>query len=51
MLVFVVLLDLCDFYDGKALLKQHLKEVLRLEGVSDPTGELLQDAVATCGGA
>ena len=41
----------CDLRDGKALLKQHLKEVLRLEGVSDPRGTLLQDAVATCGGA
>ncbi|CAN0384693.1 unnamed protein product, partial [Ectocarpus fasciculatus] len=33
------------------LLRQHLKGVLALEGVSDPKGTLVQSAITTCAGA
>ena len=33
-----------------ALLRQHLRGVLALEGVSDPRGALVESAVTTCSG-
>lgn len=41
----------CTLLLRAALLRQHLKGVLTLEGVSDPKGTLVQSAITTCAGA